>query len=593
MGKVLLSVLDRVPQEEEQGGYVVVTGISPTPLGEGKSTTTIGLCQALGAHLDKKVFCCIRQPSQGPTFGVKGGAAGGGYSQVVPMELFNLHQTGDIHAITAANNLLAAAIDSRMLHEDGQTDEQLFDRLCPVSAKTGQRKFASCMLVRLAKQGVPEAKFADPNLLSAEERSRFVRLDFDVSTVTWKRVVDTCDRHLRAITIGKAPSEAKGTPRETSFEITVASEIMAILALTTSWKDMRQRLGRIVVALSKQGEPITAEDLGVAGALAVLMRDAIAPTLMQTAEQTPVLVHAGPFANIAHGNSSIIADQIGLRLAGKDGLVVTEAGFGADIGLEKFFHIKNRQSGLQPHVAVIVATVRALKTHGGGPPVEAGTPLPAEYRNENLELVRNGAANLIRHIENTKKFGVCVCVAINQFETDTKAEMDLIRELTLNSGADATVVANHWALGGAGAVDLGRAVVALCEKSKREKHVSYLYSLSERLQTKIERIAMEIYRAGSVEFAPLAVQQLEAYERLGWGNLPVCIAKTQYSFSSDATLKGAPTGHVITVREARASVGAGFVYVLTGSVMTIPGLGTRPGYYDVDLTDDGKIIGLF
>ena len=366
------------------GKYIDVTAITPTPLGEGKSTTMVGLSEALGAHLGKNVFTCIRQPSQGPTFGIKGGAAGGGYSQVVPMEDFNLHLTGDIHAITAANNLLAAAIDTRMYHESRQSDEALFRRLCP-TAKDGSRTFALPMLKRLKKLGIDKT---DPNDLTEEEVSRFVRLDIDPETLTWRRVVDLNDRMLRGITIGQGPKES-GFTRETGFDITVASEIMAILALTTDLADMRERFGNIVVATNKAGEAITAEDIGCAGAMTVLMKDAIMPTLMQTLEGTPAFVHAGPFANIAHGNSSIIADKIALKLAD---YVVTESGFGADIGMEKFFDIKCRYSGLIPNCVVLVATVRALKMHGGGPTVKAGAPLAPEYTEENLELLEAGSA---------------------------------------------------------------------------------------------------------------------------------------------------------------------------------------------------------
>lgn len=388
--------------------------ITPTPLGEGKSTTTIGLVQALGAHLNKMAFACVRQPSQGPTFGIKGGAAGGGYSQVIPMDEFNLHLTGDIHAVTAANNLLAAAIDARIFHENTQTDKALFNRLCP--AKKGVRNFAPVMLKRLEKLGIHKT---NPNDLTPEEVSRFVRLDIDIDTITWQRVMDTNDRFLRKITIGQNPTE-KGMERSAGFDIAVASEVMAVLALATDLKDMRERLGKMVVASSKAGDPITADDLGIGGALTVLMKDAIKPTLMQTLEGTPVLVHAGPFANIAHGNSSILADKIALKLAGSDdnlepGYVVTEAGFGADIGMEKFFNIKCRVSGLVPNAVVLVATVRALKMHGGGPDVVAGKPLSDIYTQENLDILRKGCSNLVKHIQNVKKFGVPVVVAINKF----------------------------------------------------------------------------------------------------------------------------------------------------------------------------------
>lgn len=414
--KIELSVLKRL-QARQDGKYIVVAGITPTPLGEGKSTTTIGLAQALGAQLHKTAIACVRQPSQGPTFGVKGGAAGGGYSQVIPMTEFNLHLTGDIHAVTAANNLLAAAIDARMFHESTQKDKALFDRLVP--AKKGVRTFAKPMLARLKKLGIEKT---NPDELTEEERTRFARLDIDPSTITWNRVLDVNDRYLRKITVGQAPTE-KGLTRDTAFDIAVASEVMAVLALSKDIADMRQRLGRMVVASSKAGDAITAEDIGCAGAMAVLMKDAIKPTLMQTLEGTPVFVHAGPFANIAHGNSSIIADRIALKLAGieqgddesRNGYVITEAGFGADIGMEKFCNIKTRVSGLNPNAVVLVATIRALKMHGGGPAVTPGKPLDAVYQQENLELLEKGCANLGKHIENAKKFGLKVVVAINQF----------------------------------------------------------------------------------------------------------------------------------------------------------------------------------
>merc|ERR1712241_87733 len=370
--KVSLSTLNRLSSRKD-GKYVVVAGITPTPLGEGKSTTTIGLVQAIGSQLKKNVFACVRQPSQGPTFGIKGGAAGGGYSQVIPMDEFNLHLTGDIHAITAANNLLAAAIDARIFHESTQPLEAFYNRLVP--RNKGSRVFSEIQVRRLEKLGIDKR---DPDSLSTDEIRKFAFLDIDPSTITWQRVLDTNDRYLRKITVGQSPTE-KGLTRETQFDITVASEIMAVLALTTSLADMRERLGKMVVASSKCGDPVTAEDLGVAGALTVLMKDAIRPNLMQTLEGTPVFVHAGPFANIAHGNSSILSDKISLKLVGDRGFVVTEAGFGADIGMEKLFNIKCRYSGLTPNAVVLVATVRALKMHGGGPPVVAGTPLKPEY----------------------------------------------------------------------------------------------------------------------------------------------------------------------------------------------------------------------
>lgn len=501
--KVSLAVRDRLAHQAD-GNYVVVTGINPTPLGEGKSTTTIGLAQALGAHLNRKTIACIRQPSQGPTFGIKGGAAGGGYAQVIPMEEFNLHLTGDIHAIGAANNLLAAAIETRMFHESQQTNTALFNRLCPAD-KDGQRSFSPIMLKRLAKLDIQKT---NPNDLTEEEIGAFARLDIDPSTITWQRVLDVCDRFLRQITSGIGKNEK--FPRTTGFDITVASEIMAVLALTTSLKDMRAKLGDMVIGMSRAGAPVTADDLGVGGALCVLMKDALMPTAMQTVEATPVFVHAGPFANIAHGNSSIVADQIALKLVGEDGFCITEAGFGADIGMEKFFNIKCRYSGLTPQCAVIVATVRALKMHGGGPDVTAGKPLDHVYREENLPLVENGTANLLHHIANIRKFGVTPVVAINRFATDTPAELEAVRQLCLGQGAFAAVVANHWAEGGAGATDLGNAVIEACAASRQAgSPFQFLYPLSLSLKDKIATVCREIYGAKDVEYTELAEERLQ------------------------------------------------------------------------------------
>lgn len=586
--KISLNVRDRLAAQED-GNYVVVTGINPTPLGEGKSTTTIGLVQALGAHLNKKAIACIRQPSQGPTFGIKGGAAGGGYAQVIPMEEFNLHLTGDIHAIGAANNLLAAAIDTRMFHESKQSDEALFNRLCPAD-KDGSRKFSPVMIKRLKKLGIEKT---NPNDFSAEEKGRFARLDIDPETITWQRVLDVCDRFVRGVTTGTGKAEK--FERNTGFDITVASEIMAVLALTTSMKDMREKLGDMVIGMSKKGDPVTADDLGVGGALCVLMKDAIMPTCMQTVERTPVFVHAGPFANIAHGNSSIVADQIALKLAGEDGFCVTEAGFGADIGMEKFFDIKCRYSGLTPRCAVIVATVRALKMHGGGPAVVAGKPLDHVYKDEALDLVKAGCANLIHHIKNITKFGVEAVVAINRFATDTEAELELVKALSLEAGAYAAVIANHWAKGGAGAIDLGKATIAACEKSKAAgSPFKFLYPLNISLKDKIFTICKEMYGADGVEYSELAEQRLTSYTEKGFDKLPICIAKTQYSLSTDAAAKGVPTGFTVVVRDVRAAVGAGFIYPICGDIMTIPGLPTRPGFYDIDMDlDTGRVLGLF
>lgn len=602
--KVHTSVLQRL-KDSKNGNYIVVTGINPTPLGEGKSTTTIGVCQALGAHLGKRVITCIRQPSQGPTFGIKGGAAGGGYSQVIPMEEFNLHLTGDIHAITASNNLLAAAIDSRLFHESRPNEKGhdglglvIFDRLCPKDAKTGKREFSPIMLRRLKKIGVTdEAKLNDPELLTSEERIRFSMLDIDPSSVTWQRVLDTCDRHLRRVKIGMGAAE-EGHTRETGFDIAVASEIMAVLALCNGLPDMRERLGRMVIGQSTSGEPVTADDLGVSGALAVLMKDAVMPTLMQTVEGTPVFVHAGPFANIAHGNSSVIADQIALKLVGEDGYVVTEAGFGADIGMEKFFNIKCRYSGLTPQCAVLVATVRALKSHGGGPKVEPGKPLDAAYIKENLELLEKGVCNMQHHIRNILKFGVKPVVAVNRFSTDADSEIAMVIKAALDAGAEAAVEANHWAEGGAGAVKLAEAVIAACASTRQQAEdvspFKFLYSLDIPIKDKIETIAKQIYGAGSVTYTDEALKKIESYTALGYDKLPMCMAKTHLSLSTDPTLKGVPTGFNVEVRDIRASIGAGFLYPLLGQIMTIPGLPTRPGYYDVDLeVETGRVIGLF
>ncbi|CAL8139524.1 unnamed protein product [Orchesella dallaii] len=582
--KLSLKIVERL-QSVKNGSYVVVAGITPTPLGEGKSTTTVGLVQALGAHLNKKVFACLRQPSQGPTFGIKGGAAGGGYSQVIPMEDFNLHLTGDIHAITAANNLLSAQIDARMFHEATQSDKALFNRLVP--KKGGMRKFSEVQLRRVVKLGIDKT---NPESLTEEEMARFARLDIDPATITWNRVLDTNDRYLREITIGESPTE-KGKSRKTRFDITVASEIMAVLALTTSLKDMIERLGRMVVASDRNGNPVTADDLGVTGALAVLMKDAIRPTLMQTLEGTPVLVHAGPFANIAHGNSSIVADKIALKLVGEDGYVVTEAGFGADIGMEKFMNIKTRYSGLRPSAVVIVATVRALKMHGGGPPVTAGAALPAEYLKENLELLEKGFENLDHHIKTAKKFGVQAIVAINRFKTDTDIELQLLKKLSLESGAFDAVIAEHFSKGGLGAKDLAVAVVKACQQPNNFK---FLYPLDLPLEEKIRAVAQEIYGAADIELSELARSRLELYTKQGFGNLPVCMAKTQYSLSHDASLKGAPKGFILPINDVAASIGAGFVVPRVGEMPMIPGLPTRPCFYDVKLDPETEEIdGLF
>ncbi|XP_077994122.1 C-1-tetrahydrofolate synthase, cytoplasmic-like [Glandiceps talaboti] len=582
--KISLSVLERL-QDRANGKYVVVTGITPTPLGEGKSTTTIGLAQALGAHLHHNVFACVRQPSQGPTFGIKGGAAGGGYSQVIPMEEFNLHLTGDIHAITAANNLLAAAIDARIFHESTQTDRALYGRLVP--EKKGKREFSKIQMIRLKKLGIEKT---DPNELTEEEISKFARLDIDISTLTWQRVIDTNDRYLRKITIGQSPTE-KGKTRESQFDITVASEIMAVLALTSDLRDMRERLGKMVVASDKSGNPVTADDVGVGGALTVLMKDAIRPNLMQTLEGTPVFVHAGPFANIAHGNSSILADKIALKLVGDEGFVVTEAGFGADIGMEKFFNIKCRYSELIPNAVVLVATIRALKMHGGGPTVTAGQPLAKEYTEENLELVEKGFSNLRKQIENARFFGVPVVVAINSFVTDTGPELELVQKLARENGAYDAVVCSHWAHGGQGAKDLGEAVKKACQQPSNFK---FLYDVKLPIEEKINIIAKKIYGADGIELSEEAQKKVDRYKSQGFNDLPICMAKTHLSLTHQPDRKGAPTGFTLPIRDVRASVGAGFVFPLVGNMSTMPGLPTRPCFFDIDLDPETEQVeGLF
>jgi formyltetrahydrofolate synthetase len=581
--KVKLDILERL-KDAPNGKYIDVTAITPTPLGEGKTTTTVGLSQALGAQLNKRVITCIRQPSQGPTFGIKGGAAGGGYSQVIPMDEFNLHLTGDIHAITAANNLLAAAIDARMFHESTQSDQKLFENLFPKD-KQGKRHFSVGMQHRRRKIGI---ETDDPDQMTEEQKSKFVRLDIDPDSITWKRVIDTNDRFLRGITVGEG-SDEKGHTRKTGFDITVASEIMAILALTTDLRDMRERFGRIVIGTSHKGEAVDANDIGVAGALTVLMKDAIKPNLLQTLEGTPVFVHAGPFANIAHGNSSILADKIALKLAD---YVVTESGFGADMGMEKFFNIKCRFSGLIPDVVVLVATIRALKMHGGGAKVVAGKPLDRAYTEENLELLQAGLPNMLHHIKIARKFGVPVVVAVNKFFTDTDNELELVRKAAVTQGgAFDAVVSEHWEFGGEGAVKLAEAVIAA---SNEEHDFKFLYPLEASIKEKIEAIATEIYGADGVDYSPDAEARIADYERLGFGNSTICMAKTHLSLSHDPALKGVPKGFRIPVSDIRASVGAGFLYPILGEMRTMPGLSTRPAYFDVDLDPDtGEVKGLF
>ncbi|CAI5755628.1 unnamed protein product [Candida verbasci] len=594
--KVSLDILKRL-QNKNNGKYVLVTGITPTPLGEGKSTTTVGLAQALGAHLQKNVFANVRQPSMGPTFGIKGGAAGGGYSQVIPMDEFNMHVTGDIHAITMANNLLAAAIDTRIFHESTQKDGPLYKRLVP--EKKGQRKFTSSMLRRLKKLGIDKT---NPNDLTPEEITQFARLDIDPESITWRRVVDCNDRFLRGITIGQAPTE-KGFTRATGFDITVASECMAILALANSLKDMRERLGKMVIGTSRSGIPITCEDIGCAGALSALLKDAIKPNIMQTLEGTPVFVHAGPFANISIGASSILADKIALKLAGtspdlseeerkeNEGYVVTEAGFDFTMGGERFINIKCRSSGLTPDVIVIVATVRALKVHGGGPEVKAGAPLAPEYTQENVDLLKIGCSNLAKHISNAKSYGLPVVVAINKMSSDTDKEHQVIKEEALKAGAVDAIVSNHWEEGGKGAIDLANGVIEAANLN--DKHFNYLYGLEPSIEDKISTIAKEMYGASEVEFLPEAQKKIALYTKQGFNKLPICIAKTQYSLSHDASLKGVPTNFKFPIRDVRASTGAGYLYALAAEIQTIPGLPTHCGFMNVEVNENGEIDGLF
>jgi formate--tetrahydrofolate ligase len=529
IAKLRLDVLDRI-KDRPNGKYIDISAITPTPLGEGKSTTLIGLGEAM-KHLGKKSVVSLRQPSQGPTFGIKGGAAGGGYAQVVPMETFNLNLTGDIHAVTAANNLLAAMIDNKLL------------------------------------RGNP--------------------LNINPHSITWKRVVDTNDRALRKIIVGLGGRMEGGIPRETGFDITVASEVMAILALTTSLKDMRERFGRIVVGLTHDKKPVTAEEIGAAGAMTVLMHDAIRPTIMQTLENTPALVHAGPFANVAHGNSSILADLIGIKTAD---YLMTESGFGADIGAEKFFNIKCRYSGLVPDACVIVATIRALKSHSGKYKIVAGKPLPPEMLENNVADVEAGAANLRKQIENVRLHGVTPVVAINAFATDHPDEIEAVKRIAIESGALGAAVSTHWADGGKGAMELAEMVI---EAADQPSEFKFLYDLDQPIKAKIETIAKKIYGAEDVYFEPFADQQIASYEANGFGNLPICMAKTHLSLSHDPKLKGAPTGFTLPIREVRASVGAGFIYPICGDMRTMPALPEHPAAEKVDIDADGNIVGLF
>ncbi|MDI9595133.1 MAG: formate--tetrahydrofolate ligase [Atribacterota bacterium] len=526
--KISLDVLNKF-QNQPLGKYIDVTAITPTPLGEGKTVTTIGLAMGLNA-IGKKSIVCIRQPSLGPVFGIKGGAAGGGYSQVIPMEDFNLHLTGDTHAVSLAHNLLAAFIDNHLHHGNA--------------------------------------------------------LDLNPYTISWPRVVDVSDRSLRKIILGLGGKE-NGVPRESGFDISVASEVMAILALTTDLSDIRKRLGRIVIGYNKKKQPITAEDLKCAGSMAVLMKDAIKPNLLQTLENTPCLVHAGPFANIAHGNSSIIADQIALRLTD---YVVTESGFGADCGMEKFMDIKCRYSGLKPNCVVMVCSIRALKMHSGKYKVVPGKPLDPGLAQEDIESVTQGSENLIKQIENARYFGIPVVVAINAFTSDSPKEIETVRKISIENGAFDAVVSEVWAKGGGGGKDLAQAVARACDNGG---NFQFLYPLDIPIKDKIHAIATKIYGADGVVYENEAEKKIKLFTEMGWDTLPICMAKTHLSLSHDPKLLGRPRGYKLPIRDIRPSIGAGFLYPLCGEMRTMPGLPSKPAGNTVDFDEDGNVVGLF
>jgi formate--tetrahydrofolate ligase len=527
VAKIDLEAVDELV-DRPRAKYIVVTAVTPTPLGEGKTTTTVGLGQGL-SHTGRRATIAIRQPSMGPTLGIKGGASGGGYSQVVPMERLNLHLTGDMHAVTAAHNQLSAMVDNHLFRGNA--------------------------------------------------------LGLDPASISWRRVLDVNDRALRHTVVGLG-GPMNGTPRESGFDITAASEVMATLALSTSLHDLRRRLGRIVVGYTRDGEPVTAEQLQAAGVMAVVLRDALKPNLLQTVENTPALVHCGPFGNIATGNSSVVADLVGIRCGD---FLVTEAGFGADMGAERFFNLKCRTSGLVPDAAVVVATVRALKAHSGRHRIVAGRPLPDALLEENPDDVHAGAANLRKQIDNVRMHGVTPVVAVNAFPGDYASEHDAVREIAADCGVRCAL-STHYTDGGAGAVELAEAVV---EAADERSDFGFLYPADASLRDKIETIATRVYGADAVDYSPAAGRSLDQFERLGFGSMPICMAKTHLSISSDPTLKGAPTGWSLPVREVRAAVGAGYVYPICGDMQTMPGLGSSPAATRIDIDEDGDTVGLF
>lgn len=575
--KVSLDVVERL-REQSPSRYILVTGMTPTKFGEGKSTTLLGLCQAF-AHIGKTAFACVRQPSLGPTFGLKGGAAGGGYSQIIPMTEMNMHLTGDFHAITAANNLLAAQVDTRALHEATQSDKSLLKHLAP-----DPKNLMAHLARRADKMGVrPGADGA----FTVEDLVNIVRLSVDSDSLTWRRVLDSSDRHLRRVEIGLNPTE-KGLSRVTGFDITAASEIMAILALSTSMQDLSERLSRIVVGNDTHGNPLTADDFGCGGSMAAMLHESLMPTLMQTLEGSPALIHCGPFANIAHGNSSIMADEIALRLAGSDGYVITEAGFGGDMGMEKFFNIKCHNSGRSPDAVVVTATVKAIKMHG------VGSSKPKAMAAATPDQIRQGCKNVARHVAIAHTFGVPAIVALNAHINDSPEELQIVADEVESLTGTRPVASHHWARGGEGSIELAQAVEKAAD-SHRESGAKWrrIYESKDGLKQKMEAIATKVYGGVGVNLSPEAQRKLELFESQGYGDLPICMAKTQYSFSHDPKLLNVPTGFTIDVKDMSLSAGAGFVCAYLGDIQTMPGLPTHPTLMDIGLRlPEGEITGL-